>query len=169
MSSAWPFSLSHSTVWNPGAVFLPVYCSITRFPEKPICPALYSNNRCPRLPIPMATPPKVGSVIKVTTASPACSTLLIASCALGILTIDEHPSCILAPPPQACIIIGTFLLIAIWAARQTFSPVLMQKEPPRNPKSVVHKTIFFPQMVPSPVIIAVSKPVFMRVSFNFSI
>ena len=132
---------------------------MTRGPAKPTSAPGSASIISPSIAKLAVTPPVVGSVSTVIYRSPASSCCLSAAEVFAICISDTIPSCILAPPEQVNIIIGSLSLVAFSAARVIFSPTFSPMLPIRKCESHTHITHSCPLIRHLPVTTASSSPV----------
>ena len=143
-------------------------CSITRGPAKPISAPGSARMISPSMAKLAVTPPVVGSVSTLTYKQPASWCLFSAAEVFAICISEWIPSCILAPPEQANMIIGSLSLVAFSTARVIFSPTTFPMLAIINRPSQTARTTSFPAIRAFPVTTASSRPVFFCNASTFS-
>ena len=143
-------------------------CSITRGPAKPISAPGSARMISPSMAKLAVTPPVVGSVSTLTYKQPASWCLFSAAEVFVICIREWIPSCILAPPEQANIIIGSLSLVAFSTARVIFSPTTFPMLAIIKRPSQTARTTSFPAILAFPVTTASSSPVFSCSASTFS-
>ncbi|GDY31027.1 hypothetical protein GTS_26600 [Gandjariella thermophila] len=135
---------------------------MTRGPAKPILAPGSATITSDSVANDAATPPKVGSVTRVTVSSPASSSAAMALLVLAICISDSAPSCIRAPPDAVTSSSGSRCASAVSAAVATASPAAQPRLPPRNRKSMAATTTGWPRTLPRTTRTASSRPVARR-------
>ena len=139
-------------------------CSITRRPAKPSRAPGSAMITSGSVAKDAATPPYVGSVISEMVRMPAWSSWPSAWLVLAICISAMMPSCIRAPPDAVTRISGVRSASAISAACVIASPTALPRLPPRNRKSMIASTAWWPPIEPRAQSTASARPVLARAS-----